>query len=136
MSASGICHTDVFTKQQGFCPFPMVLGHEGAGIVESVGHSISHIKPGDHVVMTYASCGSCNACHKAKPAYCSSHGPLNFGAASPDGTTPFLSSGSLISAFRYYCQLFIATTAIQITLRRRSVATSSSKVLLLLMRSP
>ena len=58
--ASGICHTDVNMRDQVFAiPLPLVLGHEGSGIVEAVGAGCTSIKPGDHVVMSFLSCGQC-----------------------------------------------------------------------------
>lgn len=84
--ATGICHTDVHTKVNGFCKFPAVLGHEGAGIIEHVGSSVQGLAKGDHVVMSYASCGGCASCHSGKPSYCVSHGDLNFSQHRLDGT--------------------------------------------------
>lgn len=75
----GLCHTDVKALAGGMgVPKPVVLGHEGAGIVESVGESVSSIQPGDHVVLTYDSCGACRACTSGDPAYCSQTSALNF----------------------------------------------------------
>ena len=51
-------------------PKPVVLGHEGAGVVEAVGAGVSKLAPGDHVVMTFGSCGRCISCEEAEPAYC------------------------------------------------------------------
>lgn len=87
--STGICHTDIHTKGHGFCSFPSVLGHEGTGIIEQLGTEGSSrgLKVGDHVVMSYASCGSCTSCDQAKPSYCLSHGELNFSCTRADGTT-------------------------------------------------
>lgn len=60
--ASGICHTDIVHKNMGFGPLPAVLGHEGAGVVTKVGAGVTRVKEGDHVVMSYASCGACSSC--------------------------------------------------------------------------
>jgi aryl-alcohol dehydrogenase len=76
--ATGLCHTDVAVKERGLCAFPMVLGHEGAGIVEKVGNSVTGFKVGDHVLLSYASCGTCPHCLIGKPAYCFEHGSENF----------------------------------------------------------
>ena len=63
--ATGVCHTDAFTLS-GTDPeglFPVILGHEGAGIVESVGPGVTLVKPGDHVIPLYtAECGQCKFC--------------------------------------------------------------------------
>lgn len=75
----GLCHTDVKALAGGMgVPKPAVLGHEGAGIVESVGERVTNIAPGDHVVLTFDSCGACRACTAGDPAYCSQTTALNF----------------------------------------------------------
>src|SRR3954451_15760953 len=64
MSASGVCHSDL-SMQNGtmFGPMPIVLGHEGAGIVEEVGEGVTNVKPGDHVVVSWVpQCGECFFC--------------------------------------------------------------------------
>uniref|UniRef100_UPI00286C8A70 alcohol dehydrogenase catalytic domain-containing protein n=1 Tax=Armatimonas sp. TaxID=1872638 RepID=UPI00286C8A70 len=71
--ASGVCHTDLTIKlQQGAgMKFPIILGHEGAGIVKAVGSNVTHLKPGDPVVIAYrAPCGSCPACRRGDPRRC------------------------------------------------------------------
>jgi len=86
--ATGLCHTDVAVKERGLCAFPMVLGHEGAGIVERVGDAVTEVKAGDRVLLSYASCGSCPHCLLGKPAYCFEHGSENFGGRDTrDGQT-------------------------------------------------
>src|SRR5512139_1452637 len=58
--ATGMCHTDMVARDQLYTvPLPVVLGHEGAGVVERVGGSVKKIAPGDHVVLTYMWCGHC-----------------------------------------------------------------------------
>ncbi|HXX46328.1 MAG TPA: NAD(P)-dependent alcohol dehydrogenase [Candidatus Acidoferrales bacterium] len=75
----GLCHTDVKALEGSMrVPKPVVLGHEGAGIVERVGERVTKVKPGDYVVLTYDSCGSCRACAGGDPAYCEQTGALNF----------------------------------------------------------
>lgn len=77
--ASGICHTDLVIKGGQFpSPFPRVLGHEGAGIVRAVGAGVSTCQVGDHVVLTFGSCGRCLDCHEGHPAYCHDMLQLNF----------------------------------------------------------
>ncbi|RMR03603.1 Benzyl alcohol dehydrogenase [Pseudomonas savastanoi pv. glycinea] len=86
--ATGVCHTDMVVRDQLFpTPLPIVLGHEGAGVVESVGSAVTTIVPGDHVVMTYMSCGLCLPCETGHPAHCSNMHPLNFGGGRLDGST-------------------------------------------------
>jgi aryl-alcohol dehydrogenase len=86
--ASGVCHTDMVFRDQFFpSPLPIVLGHEGSGVVVEVGADVTVVAPGDHVVMTYMSCGLCAPCETGHPAHCSNMAPLNFGGGRPDGTT-------------------------------------------------
>ena len=72
MVASGVCHSDVH-YYTGDVPreLPLILGHEGAGIVEQVGPGVSDLAPGDHVVLTFLpSCGKCRWCHTGHPNMC------------------------------------------------------------------
>ena len=72
IEAAGVCHSDL-SVIDGTIPWkaPSVLGHEGAGIVESVGAEVRSVKPGDHVVIaTLASCGTCRACNTGHPTWC------------------------------------------------------------------
>lgn len=70
--AAGLCHSDL-SVIDGTIPWPppAVLGHEGAGVVDSVGEAVQHVAPGDHVVLqTLAFCGQCKWCNTGRPAYC------------------------------------------------------------------
>ncbi len=90
--ASGICHTDI-----GFCDDwsgpPVVLGHEGAGVVEEVGRSVKGIKPGEHLVLSYQSCGRCRECRRGHPAGCERFYEANFGFGRLDGSNALDRSG-------------------------------------------
>jgi aryl-alcohol dehydrogenase len=83
--ASGVCHTDIMTKNKGLCVFPIVLGHEGVGIVAALGDDVSEFEIGDHVVLSYDYCGQCPQCEVGKPSYCNDHGSLNFSGTRPNG---------------------------------------------------
>lgn len=86
--AVGVCHTDMIVRDQFYdVPLPAVLGHEAAGVVEAVGDKVTTLHPGDHVVMTFMSCGRCHTCQKGAPAYCDSFYPGNLGGGYEDGTT-------------------------------------------------
>lgn len=72
IAAAGLCHSDI-SVIDGTIPFPtpVVLGHEGAGVVEQVGERVDHVEPGDHVVLsTLRSCGRCAACDAGHPTHC------------------------------------------------------------------
>jgi len=85
--ASGVCHTDMVVRDQYFTtPIPMILGHEGSGVVERVGSDVTTVVPGDHVVLTYMSCGLCAPCATGHPAHCEHMTLLNFGGARMDGS--------------------------------------------------
>lgn len=79
ITATGICHTDLAFRDMFPWDRPMVLGHEGAGVVERVGPGITHLVPGDHVVLTFDSCGRCVRCARGKPSYCEEFRARNFG---------------------------------------------------------
>jgi len=66
---AGMCHTDVVPRQLALL-LPIIAGHEGAGIVEAVGEGIGDVAVGDHVVLTFDSCGDCPSCRRGVPAYC------------------------------------------------------------------
>jgi len=96
--ASGLCHTDEFGKTIGL-PMPLVLGHEGAGIVEKVGENVHDIEVGDHVVFSYATCGWCKNCISGKPYYCLRFNAINFGGVGADGTTKLFQNGKPVTMF-------------------------------------
>ena len=84
--ATGVCHTDAVGRDLGVSPYPIVLGHEGAGVVEKVGENVTSLQPGDHVVMSFAHCGQCENCLTGHPTVCSAFNELNFGGRMDDHT--------------------------------------------------
>lgn len=95
MVATGLCHTDLGVASGGL-PFPLpgVLGHEGAGVVEAVGSAVTGVAPGDHVVLSFTSCGECRNCNGGHPAYCASWLPLNLiGGRRADGSSTISRDG-------------------------------------------
>src|SRR5262249_28484488 len=92
--AVGICHTDIASRDGGRGPpFPSVLGHEGAGVVERVGSCVTKLKAGDHVVLAPASDGCCAQCQAGAPMYCERFNELNL-QTGPDRRTAQLADGS------------------------------------------
>ena len=98
MTAVGICGTDLHQVKGEFQrPTPMVLGHEGAGVVEEVGSAVTALAPGDEVVLSWApSCGECGDCRRGRPAACV---PLHQAIAAGtlvDGTTGISFEGETV----------------------------------------
>ncbi|WP_353946713.1 S-(hydroxymethyl)mycothiol dehydrogenase [Streptomyces sp. HUAS MG91] len=72
VQACGVCHTDLHYREGGINDdFPFLLGHEAAGVVESVGEGVTEVEPGDFVILNWrAVCGQCRACLRGRPQYC------------------------------------------------------------------
>lgn len=82
---AGVCHTDLICRDQWYpVPLPAVFGHEGSGVVEAVGSAVTKVAPGDHVVMSFMSCGVCKSCRLGRPAYCAELYVRNFSGGRPD----------------------------------------------------
>lgn len=96
---SGVCHTDAYTLS-GADPegiFPVVLGHEGGGVVEAVGEGVTTLKPGDHVIPLYVpECGECKFCVSGKTNLCQSIRETQGKGLMPDGTSRFSKDGKQI----------------------------------------
>src|SRR6478752_8041674 len=94
--ATGVCHTDAFTLS-GADPegmFPVILGHEGGGIVEEVGAGVTSVKPGDHVIPLYTpECGECKFCKSGKTNLCQKIRLTQGKGLMPDGTSRFSIGG-------------------------------------------
>ena len=109
IAAAGICHTDLICRDQWSpVPLPAVLGHEGAGVVEAVGAAVSQVAPGDHVALSFNSCGACPTCRTGRPAYCHDFFARNFGSSRPDGTTALSRDGEAIHS-HFFGQSSFAT---------------------------
>ncbi len=93
--ASGMCHTDLHARDGYFpnLPYPVVCGHEGAGIVEQVGAAVTDISPGDPVVISFPWCGECAPCSVQRIAYCERARPLKSSGRRADGSVPINRNG-------------------------------------------
>ena len=111
VKACGICHTDEVGRL-GFFPFsfPVVLGHEGAGVVMSVGEGVTDFKEGDKVCFSYSYCGECEMCRSGRPYACFSNRRLNFSGQNFDGTRRIRYKDTPVSAF--FGQSAFATHAV------------------------
>ena len=132
--ASGVCHTDAFTLS-GQDPeglFPVILGHEGGGIVEQVGEGVTSVAVGDHVIPLYtAECGQCKFCTSGKTNLCSAVRETQGRGVMPDGTSRFYKDGQPI--FHYMgCSTFSEYTVLpEISLAKVSKKAPLEEVCLL-----
>jgi Zn-dependent alcohol dehydrogenase len=112
IAAAGICHTDITVFHGGLpVPLPIVLGHEGVGVVEKVGNNVNKIKPGDKVIINaLVYCGECSFCAKGPLSTCTRNFPLMFGGAMRDGTTRLSKGKEVIHSF--FCQSSFAEYSI------------------------
>ncbi|XP_065693072.1 alcohol dehydrogenase 1 [Patagioenas fasciata] len=99
--ATGICRSDDHVVTGGLVrPFPIILGHEAAGVVESVGEGVTLIKPGDMVIPFFApQCGKCNSCLSTKGNLCIENEIASGHGLMPDGTTRFTCKGKAVHHF-------------------------------------
>lgn len=132
--ATGVCHTDAFTLS-GEDPegiFPCILGHEGGGIVESVGEGVSSVVVGDHVIPLYTpECGECKFCTSGKTNLCQKIRETQGKGLMPDGTTRFFIDGQPI--YHYMgCSTFSEYTVLpEISLAKVNKAAPLEEVCLL-----
>jgi S-(hydroxymethyl)mycothiol dehydrogenase len=100
VQACGVCHTDLHYREGGINDeFPFLLGHEAAGVVESVGEGVTNVQPGDFVILNWrAVCGSCRSCLRGRPWYCFSTFNATQKMTLEDGTelSPALGIGAFV----------------------------------------
>jgi alcohol dehydrogenase len=115
LAATGVCHTDIGAAK-GNVKLPIVLGHEGAGIVQEAGRDVAGLKPGDHVVLTpVAGCGKCRYCLAGEPALCEVFSPFYSNGRIPGGRRLRTLKGTevnhffLQSSFAEYCTVPMET---------------------------
>ncbi|MEE9274651.1 MAG: Zn-dependent alcohol dehydrogenase [bacterium] len=101
MAAAGVCHSDHHAMTGALpAPTPIVLGHEGAGVIEEVGPGVTSVKKGDHVVSVWRySCGTCEFCLTARPALCPAGLRLRTDGVLSDGTRRFHMGSQEVSHF-------------------------------------
>jgi aryl-alcohol dehydrogenase len=111
--ASGLCHTDLHARDGYFAnlPYPVVCGHEGAGIVEEVGAAVTDLAPGDPVVLSFPYCGECEPCRAGRISYCTNARPLKSGGRRADGSTPMSRDGAPVYSC-FFQQSSFATFAL------------------------
>ena len=132
--ATGVCHTDAFTLS-GEDPegiFPAILGHEGGGIVESIGEGVTSLEVGDHVIPLYtAECGECKFCTSGKTNLCQAVRATQGKGLMPDGTSRFSQNGEPI--FHYMgCSTFSEYTVLpEISLAKVNKEASLEEICLL-----
>jgi aryl-alcohol dehydrogenase len=111
--ASGMCQTDLHGRDQYFpvTKFPAVFGHEGAGVVHAVGSAVRDFAPGDHVVMSYPWCGTCENCRRHRLNYCLDGRSLKMGGTRADGSTLIAKDGAPVYS-AYFQQSSFGTFAL------------------------
>lgn len=109
--ATGICHTDLHEHPGRHSPQPIVLGHEGAGVVDKLGEGVTGFAVGDHVILSGSSCGRCPSCLAGRPTYCDLAMPLCFGGKRLDGSTALCGDGGTVHS-HFFGQSSFATHSI------------------------
>ncbi|MEU3686088.1 NAD(P)-dependent alcohol dehydrogenase [Streptomyces sp. NPDC048405] len=113
IAGCGMCRTDLAVRRSaGRSPLPAVLGHEGAGVVVETGGTGTGLSPGDHVVLSFDSCGHCRNCLGAAPAYCDSFASLNLFGGREDGAARFTDPTGTPLAPRWFGQSSFAEYAL------------------------
>ncbi len=111
--ATGICQTDLNVRDQRYpVPLPAAFGHEGAGVIERVGAGVRGLVPGDRVVLSYPSCGTCSACRTGHNPYCEHGEALCFAGARLDGSTALARPDGAPVHGHFFAQSSFATHAL------------------------
>lgn len=98
--STGFCHTDIVGRSGATTPLPVVLRHEGAGVVQKVGANVTDVKVGDHVVLSFSYCGHCYNCTHNHQGLCENFNQLNFEGKTYDDTHRLhLDDGTPVSVF-------------------------------------
>ena len=101
LAASGVCHSDYhIVKGEWEAAVPIVLGHEGAGVVEAIGGGVTHVEVGDHVVLSWVPyCGHCRYCHTGRPALCKQVQDTAYQGVMLDGTSRLSRNGETVYSY-------------------------------------
>ena len=111
VGASGMCATDLHGRDGYYnTPYPCVYGHEGAGIVEAVGRSVSTVAVGDHVVMSFPWCGVCANCRRDLHSHCQKSFDWKFSGTRPDGSTMLSNNGAEVYSAYFQQSSFASHT--------------------------
>jgi aryl-alcohol dehydrogenase len=113
ITACGVCHTDYGVSNRetnAGGKYPIVLGHEGAGIIIKTGDGVKGFSPGDRVCISFSYCGECYPCTTGRPYACDDMGRLNFGGYAFDGTARLTKDGQDI--YNFFNQSSFATYAV------------------------
>lgn len=112
IAGCGMCRTDLAVRRSaGRSPLPAVLGHEGAGVVVETGGPDTGLSPGDHVVLSFDSCGHCRNCLGAAPAYCDRFAALNLFGGRTENAARFTDAAGGTLAPRWFGQSSFAEYA-------------------------
>ncbi|MFI9047133.1 NAD(P)-dependent alcohol dehydrogenase [Streptomyces sp. NPDC053427] len=113
IAGCGMCRTDIAVRRSaGRSPLPAVLGHEGAGVVVETGSPNTGLSEGDHVVLSFDSCGQCRNCRKAAPAHCDSFASLNLFGGRTENAARFTDVAGDELAPRWFGQSSFAEYAV------------------------
>ncbi|MGP2436032.1 NAD(P)-dependent alcohol dehydrogenase [Streptomyces sp. JW3] len=113
IAGCGMCRTDLAVRRSaGRSPLPAVLGHEGAGVVVETGGPGTGLGAGDHVVLSFDSCGRCRSCLNAAPAYCDTFAPLNLFGGRAEHAARFTDAAGGALAPRWFGQSSFARYAV------------------------
>lgn len=113
VAGCGMCRTDLAVRRSaGRSPLPAVLGHEGAGVVVETGGPNTGLSTGDHVVLSFDSCGSCRSCLGAAPAYCDSFASLNLFGGRKENAARYTDASGGELAPRWFGQSSFAEYAV------------------------
>jgi aryl-alcohol dehydrogenase len=107
---AGICHTDMLPRRPRYvASLPIITGHEGSGVVEAIGAGVDAVGTGDHVVLSFASCGECRNCQRGQSPYCDTFLLRNLVGRNIDGSTGVLDKDGIEISSRWFGQSSFAT---------------------------